>query len=146
MQTEAHILSIAHVIQLAVAPVFLLSGIGMILTVLMTRLNRIVDRARLLEGLLPSANEEGVVKLHKELHTLSRRARIVYWATTLTTFSGLLICVVITTLFVGHFLRLDLSEMIVAFFIVAMMALVVAFICFLREIFLGTVSLRIGPY
>ena len=146
MPSEAHIIDIAHVIQLAVAPVFLLSGIGMVLTVLLSRLNRIVDRARLLEGQLPSASETAKGPLHTELHTLSRRARLVSWAIALTTFSGLLVCLVIVILFIGHFLKIDLSGTIIGFFIVTMLAIVVAFLFFLKEIFLGTATLRIGPY
>jgi hypothetical protein len=146
MPSEAHIIDIAHVIQLAVAPVFLLSGIGMVLTVLLSRLNRIVDRARLLEGQLPAASGAAQGPLHAELHTLSRRARLVSWAITLTTVSGLLVCLVIAILFIGHFLRIDLSGTIIGFFIVAMLAIVAAFLFFLKEIFLGTATLRIGPY
>jgi len=146
MPSEPHIIDIAHVIQLAVAPVFLLSGVGMVLTVLLSRLNRIVDRARLLEGKLPAAPESAKAACHIELHTLSRRARLVSWAIALTTFSGLLVCLVIAILFIGHFLRIDLSGTIIGFFIVTMLAIVTAFIFFLREIFLGTATLRIGPY
>lgn len=146
MSSEAHIFAIAHVIQLAVAPVFLLSGVGMVLTVLLSRLNRIVDRARLVENYLPSATEQVKAAYHKELHTLSRRARLAHWAVTLTTICGLLVCLVIAALFVGHFLRVDLSSTIVICFIVAMLAIVLAFILFLREIYLGTASLRFGPY
>jgi uncharacterized membrane protein (DUF485 family) len=146
MTSEAHIFAIAHVIQLAVAPVFLLSGVGMVLTVLLSRLNRIVDRARTVEGYLPSATEHVKAAYHKELHTLSRRARLAHWAITLTTICGLLVCLVIAALFAGHFLRVDLSPTIVGFFIVAMLAIVLAFILFLREIYLGTAGLRFGPY
>lgn len=146
MPSETHIIEIAHVIQLAVAPVFLLSGVGMILTVLLSRLNRIVDRARVIEGSLASASEQAGTNFRKELHMLTRRARLAQWAITLTTICGLLVCVVIGALFIGHFLRVDLSRTIVFCFIAAMLAIVTGFILFLREIYLGTASLRFGPY
>jgi len=118
----------------------------MVLTVLLSRLNRIVDRARVLENLLPSASQSSKVENRAELHTLSRRARWVSKAITLTTLSGLLVCLVIVTLFIGHFLRVDLSGTIILLFVVAMLALVTAFVYFLKEIFLGTATLRIGPF
>ncbi|WP_372523915.1 DUF2721 domain-containing protein [Sulfuricaulis sp.] len=146
MQADPHVADIAHIIQLAVAPVFLLSGVGVTLTVLTNRLSRIVDRARVLEERLVAALEPAKAGLHADLHTLARRARFINWSITLTTSCGLLVCLVIMALFVGYFLRLDLSESIAVLFIVAMLAFVVAFVSFLREIFLATGSLRIGPY
>ena len=146
LPVDAHITDIAHIIQLAVAPVFLLSGVGVTLTVLTNRLSRIVDRARVLEDRLAAAAESAKAVLHADLRTLSRRARFINWAITLTTCCGLLVCLVIVALFVGYFLRLDLSETIAGLFIVGMLAFVVAFVSFLREIFLATTSLRIGPY
>jgi uncharacterized protein DUF2721 len=145
MSPEAHILTVAHVIQLAVAPVFLLSGVGMVLTVILSRLNRIVDRARLVESYLPSATEQSKASYYNELQTLSRRAKLAHWAITLTTICGLLVCVVIAILFIGHYLRIDLSPTILICFIVAMLAIVLAFILFLKEISLGVASLRFGP-
>jgi Protein of unknown function (DUF2721) len=146
MPPDTHITDVAHIIQLAVAPVFLLSGVGVTLTVLTNRLSRIVDRARVLEERLAAAAETARFALHADLRTLARRARFINWAITLTTSCGLLVCLVIVSLFVGYFLSLDLSRTIAILFIVAMLAFVVAFVSFLREIFLATSSLRIGPY
>jgi len=146
LPVDTHITDIAHIIQQAVAPVFLLSGVGVTLTVLTNRLSRIVDRARVLEERLAAAVESAKAGLRADLHTLLRRARFINWAITLTTCCGLLVCLVIVALFVGYFLRLDLSETIAGLFIVGMLAFVVAFVSFLREIFLAIGSLRIGPY
>ena len=140
------ITDIAHIIQLAVAPVFLLSGVGVTLTVLTSRLSRIVDRARVLEDRLEGASKANKRRLHADLHTLARRARFINWAITLTTSCGLMVCLVIVALFVGYFLGVDLSEAIALLFIVAMFAFVVAFVFFLREIYLSTITLRFGPY
>ena len=146
MPTDTHIADIAHIIQLAVAPVFLISGVGVTLTVLTNRLSRIVDRARVLEERLTAATEAVRIGLNADLHTLASRARFINWAITLTTSCGLLVCLVIVSLFVGYFLGLDLSKTIAILFIVAMLAFVIAFVSFMREIFLATSSLRIGPY
>ena len=142
MQLDLGGTDIAHVIQLAVAPVFLLSGVGVTLTVLTNRLARIIDRARLLEG---RAAGEDAPRLHQELSTLSRRAQLIHRSITLSVMCALLICVVIAALFLASLLGHDLSWLIALTFIVAMLAFTGALVTFLREIFLATASLRFGP-
>jgi len=66
---------VAHAIQLAVAPVFLRSGIGAILMVMTNRLGRIIDRARVLEERLDNASTELHPALRTDLATLSRRGK-----------------------------------------------------------------------
>jgi hypothetical protein len=139
------ITDIAHGIQLAVAPVFLLSGVGVTLTVLTNRLARIIDRARALEGALPASTEERAAGMHAELGVLSRRARLVNRAITLCTSCALLICVVIVTLFTGVALGRDLSLLIVVLFITALSAFIGALLAFLLEIRAATAGLRFGP-
>ena len=146
LQFNAQITDIAQVIQLAVAPVFLLSGVGITLTVLTHRLSRIIDRARTLEERLLTAAGDNKEDLLAQLSTLSRRARLINSAITLCTVSGLLVCLVIATLFTADFLQFNLSGAIALLFIVAMLAFAIAFLTFLREIFMATASLRIGPY
>ena len=136
---------IAHTIQLAVAPVFLLSGVGVTLTVLTNRLGRIVDRARLLEGQAETAPAAMRGALHAQLETLSRRATLVNRALTLATSCALLICGVIVALFVGGLLGIDLSGLIALLFVIAMVAFIGALVYFLREIFLSIQTLQIGP-
>jgi hypothetical protein len=135
---------IGHVIQLAVAPVFLLSGVGAMLGVLTNRLGRIIDRGRLLEAGLPVAAQASAPLMHSELAVLSERARLINWAISLCTVCALLICGVIVSLFLGPFLQLDLSALVAWVFIAAMVALCSALVSFLREIFVATRHLRIG--
>jgi len=101
--------AVAHVIQLAVAPVFLLSGIGAILAVMTNRLGRIIDRARVLEARLDGASAELIALLRADLATLSRRAKLIGRAITLCTITALLVCTVIAVLFMSAFLRFDAS-------------------------------------
>lgn len=136
--------NIVHVIQLAVAPVFLLSGVGVILTVLTNRLARIIDRARLLEDRLHDAPEERCAEMHVEMSRLAHRAWMINLALTLATSSALLVCLVIALLFVGSSLRIDMDTPISIMFVTSMLALVGSLTIFLREIFLGTAQLRIG--
>jgi hypothetical protein len=131
MQVVTDITSVAHVIELAVAPVFLLTGIGAILSVTTNRLARIVDRSRVLSNVTHQAQQQ-------ELILLSRRAHWVHWAVTLGTLAALLICLVIAALFVGAETGIDPSRAVSLLFISAMLSLISGLLCFLREIFLAT--------
>lgn len=146
MQAEPRVETIAHVIQLAIAPVFLLTGVASMLIVLTNRLGRIIDRARLLEGHLPDLTGEHKAVIGDDLRMLSRRARHVNRAINLFTLAALLVCVIIAVLFVSAFFTLDISYVVAASFVVAMAALISGLVSFLREIYLATQSLRIGPH
>jgi hypothetical protein len=144
-QEEAGVYAIAHVIQLAVAPVFLLTGVGAMLGVLTSRLGRIIDRARVLEDDHASAEADRQLHLEGDLHTLARRVALINQAISLCTTCALLVCAVIAVLFVGGFLETDLSALVGLMFIAAMVALIGALVSFLREIQIATRSVRIGP-
>jgi hypothetical protein len=137
--------AVAHVIQLSVAPVFLLTAIGTMLSVMTNRLGRVIDRARVLEAKLEIAPPEGVAHLHDYLATLARRADLIGHAITMCTSAAVLVCTVIAVLFLGDYLRYDMSVPVALLFIVAMLLLVLGLINFLREIFIAKASLKIGP-
>lgn len=143
---ESSVSEVAHVIQLAVAPVFLLTGVASLLGVLTNRLGRIIDRARGLEGRLATATPAESEPLHAMLFTLSRRAKLVSAAITLCTACALLICGVIVVLFLSAFIHPTLDRVSAVLFIAAMLALFAGLVFFLREIFLATAALRIGPH
>lgn len=144
MIPEVQISGIAHVIQLAVAPVFLIAGIAGMLNVLSNRLARIVDRARRLEERLPQADASLYQKLHGDLGVLARRARWLGWAIGFCTLCALLVCLVVVVLFAGAAFDLRISAVIVALFIAAMASFTAGLILFLREIRLAIRHLRIG--
>lgn len=137
---ESQLIDISHVIQLAVAPVFLLTAIGTILTALNSRLGRIVDRRRVVEerlqGLPPDQGEKARACV-SELQVLARRIRLIYHAMVFSVMSGILICLVVATAFLGVFIRFDLSETVGVTFALAMFSLIGALAMFLREVFLA---------
>ncbi|WP_295400283.1 DUF2721 domain-containing protein [uncultured Thiocystis sp.] len=143
MLEESPLTMIAHVIQLAVAPVFLLTGIGGILAVMTSRLGRIVDRARVLEEQTPfnAAHQD---RTQKELATLSHRAQLISVSIGLCTVTALLVSSVIAILFLGSFLTFDASLAVALLFVAAMLAFIAALLSFLREVFLAIASLQIG--
>jgi len=146
MQHDVGISTVAHAIQLAVAPVFLLSGIGAMLAVLTNRLSRIIDRARFIETQLVASTPEGAASIHAELRALARRARHISHAIMLCTVTALLVCGVIATLFVGAFGSFDTSLPVALLFVAAMVALIGGLLFFIREISIATARLRIGGY
>lgn len=137
MPPESRIQDIAHVIQLAVAPVFLLTAVGTILNVLTTRLARVVDRARKLHERLGEATEKARPPIDAELGILGRRRRLVNYAITLGTTAALLVCLVIAVAFLGFILHADFAGALAGLFIAAMLAFIGALVLFLREIFLA---------
>lgn len=145
MQLPTNITGVAQVIQLAVAPVFLLTGVGAILAVLVNRLGRVVDRFRTLERDLPSRAADTLGPHETEMTILSLRARMIHWAIGLCTGCALLVCIVIATLFVGSLTGVDISGIIAALFITAMLSLVSGLLCFLREIALATGGIHVVP-
>ena len=145
LQEFSGIGTIAHVIQLSIAPVFLLTAICTLLTVTTNRLSRIIDRARYLEAKLESASPESVAGINTHLGALSSRAKLINRAITLATAAALLVCTVIAILFLGDFFGLNIMIPVAFLFILAMLSLVVALLSFLREIFVATANLRIGP-
>lgn len=143
MQLSTDVSSVAQVIQLAVAPVFLLAGVGSLLGVLANRLARVIDRFHVLEKML--AEESSADDYSSTLSTmvsLSRRARLIHWAISLCTACDLLVCLVVVALFVGAELQIDLSTTIAGLFIAAMLALIVGLSCFLREIAVATSAIE----
>ncbi|SRR5579871_908564 len=143
--TPAEVASIAHSIQLAVAPVFLLSGIGVLLGVLTNRLARVVDRARPLEERHFVADASEADELREQLLTLARRARLMNLAITLSTISALLVSIVVALLFGSALIHFSLAVPVSGLFILAMISLIGALLAFLLEVRVATLSIRIGP-
>jgi MFS family permease len=139
--TETHITDIARVIQLAIAPVFLLTAVGTIIGVLSGRLARIVDRTRVLEEQV-SAGQVTTPQCQAELETLGRRMALSYLAIGLAVVCALFIGVLIVLAFADAFLAIDLSKMIGLLFVAAMLAFIASLLAFLREIFLAVGSTR----
>jgi hypothetical protein len=139
---ESHVFDITRAIQLAVAPVFLLTAIGTLINALMGRLGRAVDRRRKLEELLNAFEGETRSSMDRELAALAKRIKLVLWAMAFAVFSALLVCVLIGTAFLGAFVELDLSRPVAALFVLAIGALTVCLLAFLREVFLAAVADR----
>jgi len=142
--TPTHAVSVAQVIQLAVAPVFLLAGVGATLNVLAARIGRIIDRARLMEAELAAATPEVAEDIHRRLKVLFKRATLINRAIALCVMCGLLVSLVVAALFVSSALNLELALPIAIVFVVALLSLAAAMLYFLREVFIATSALSFG--
>lgn len=141
---DSDISGIAHVIQLAIAPVFLLTGISGLLGVMTSRLARIIDRARGLEERLVGLDAASAAAINEQVSVFVQRARLASWAINFCTAAALLICADIVTLFVDAFVGTHLRWLVGALFVLTMIALIGGLICFLREVYLATHTLSIG--
>jgi ABC-type multidrug transport system fused ATPase/permease subunit len=137
-----NVIDVARLIQLAIAPVFLLTAVGTMIGVLSTRLGRAVDRSRTLEDRLRQMQPEGQKLAREELAVLSRRVRLVYGAIVLAVICALFVGLLIAVAFVDAFIEVDLSKFIGLLFIGAMVAFIFSLLVFLREIFLAVTSAR----
>ena len=143
MLTSLQTSDIAHVVQLATAPVFLLTGVGAILSVLTTRMGRVIDRAHRIEGWI----EDGKNPAHyaQELAVLGRRLNIIHHALALCSVSIFFVCSVIFTIFVGAYLDVLIGGTVALLFALAMLMLIGAVALFMVEIQLARRSIVIGP-
>lgn len=142
---DPHFPEIFSVVQLAVAPVFLLTAIGTVIASLNVRLGRAVDRRRALETQLPSMRAEEQPFARDELAVIARRIRFVYFAITAAVISALFVCLLIAGAFIGAFVQVSLTYAIGAMFVFAMLALIASLLLFLREIFLAVSAPRHVP-
>ncbi len=142
----AHVSEIAGVIQLSVAPVFLLAGVGAIVNAMSTRLGRVVDRARGIESELAGADAALSERIHAELHTISVRARLIGRAIALAVLCALLVTVLLIVAFIDAFIEANLSFVLATIFVAALVAFSGSLVVFLREILIASANLRIGPH
>jgi hypothetical protein len=134
---------IVHAIQLAVAPVFLLTGIAALIGVMATRLARIIDRARHLDESWDGMSEQARETARTELVDLERRRHLASWAINLSTSAALLVCMVVAILFIEEFFGAEFKSLAGLMFVVATLVLIGGLVCFLREVYVATHTVRI---
>lgn len=137
---------LAHIIELAVAPVFLLAGIGAFLNVMAARLARIVDRSRTLEARCgEKPDETEIERIRSELSVLDKRTAYAQRGIFLFSFAALMVCLVVAAFFIGAFINITLAAPVALLFIAAMFAMIGGLTLFLMEISIATRTLRVRP-
>jgi predicted MFS family arabinose efflux permease len=135
---------LAQGIQLAVAPVFLLTAVAALIGALAGRLARIIDRARWLEERLDDLPAEREGQYRRELKLLRIRGLLVNWAIGLLTLTAILTGLTVFAIFLSEVSHLKVSPMVPVFFLGGMAAFIAALLCFLREVTLSMRTLNFG--
>lgn len=140
--------AVTHGIQLAVAPVFLLTAVSGMIGTVAGRLARIIDRARVLEARVANAVESdlAMASAYEELHTLRQRGWLVNGSIALLTFCAMLIGLTIVMLFLGETAQLNILRLATVSFLAGVSCFILALLCFLTETVLATRILKFGRY
>lgn len=141
--TQTEISLLAQIIQLSIAPVFLLTAIGAFLSAITTRLGRVIDRARVLESIIASDGAEDNVIAINELVGLDRRMLLANRAVGLSIGSALTVCALITVLFISAVSPIHLDQIVPILFILALLLLTAALTAFLMEIRISIRTVRV---
>jgi hypothetical protein len=144
MNFATDLATVTHGIQLAVAPVFLLTAVAGMISAVAGRLARIIDRARFLEDRLETGAVEQVraAKIYDELRRLRRRGWLVNGCLALLTFCAILIGSTIILLFLGETSELRIFKMVTVCFLAGVVCFLSALVCFLAETLLATHLLK----
>jgi len=137
---ETQLADISHVIQLAIAPVFLLTAVATMINAMNTRLGRIVDRRRVIQDRIDATGGNINAGCAEEMEHLRRRTRLVYFAMFGAVLAALLVCMVVAGSFLGALLGVEISRGIAGLFIAAMLAMIGALSLFLREVYLAVIT------
>ena len=135
--------TVAEIVRIALAPVFLLSGVGAFLNVLASRLSRIVDRSRDVGSIVLASRGEEHDRAVKDLKILDRRMSLINWATGLSVTSAILTCLVVVLLFAANLIRTKLGSEIAWLFIASMLCIGAAFVFFLVETTVAARAVRV---
>lgn len=135
--------TVAEIVRLALAPVFLLSGIGAFLNVCASRLSRIVDRSREIEPLLLASRGAEHDRWVADLKVLDRRMSLVSWATGLSVASAVLTCLVVVLLFAANLIRTRMGDAIALLFMASMLTIGAGFSIFLLETTIAARAVRV---
>ena len=141
---EAHLSDITRVIQLAVAPVFLLTAVATLIGALNARLGRIVDRRRVVLDRIDEKGDEQRREMQDEIGGLSSRATLIYYAIFFAVLAALCVCLVVAGAFLGALFGIDLARAVAILFVMAMFAMIVALSLLLREVFVA-VEQQVSP-
>ena len=131
------------ILQIAIGPVILISGVGLLLLSMTNRLGRVIDRSRLLADGLRKCLPGERARFTSQLDVLSRRARLVRMAIILATFSMLLAAVLIIVLFLGALFQLEIGAIVVIIFVGCLGSLIGSLVAFIGDVNLSLSALKL---
>jgi hypothetical protein len=131
------------ILQTAIGPVILISGVGLLLLTMTNRLGRVIDRARSLARELLRADDSNRVKIEAQLRILWTRARLIRLAIVLSSMSALAASVLIITLFFTALLQIDIAWIVGVVFIVCMGCLIGSLVVFIHDLNQSLAALKL---
>ena len=135
--------TVTHGIQLAVAPVFLLTAVAAMIGTVAGRLARIIDRARLLENRIDASPDDNPMTADfAELQQLRNRGKLVNACIALLTFCAILIGLTILALFLGETTEMQIFRIATVLFLSGVCCFLLALLCFLTETLIATRVLK----
>lgn len=138
--------NVVELIQLALAPVFLIVGIGQILNAVTGRLARIIDRARFIDQKLTAKELTANKLVRRELSSLKRRMSFANWAITFLTGAAVIICLDVVLLLLNGLIDYDLRSEIIILFMLTMLGITGGLLSFFCEVSVATATLKIETY
>jgi hypothetical protein len=138
---------LVSILQAAVSPVFLISGVGLLILSMTNRLGRVVDRSRQLRDALRSSPQQERERLESQLVVLFRRARLLRSAISFAVLSVLTAAILVIVLFLTAFLRVEVVLLSAIIFISCLVSLIASLLAFLKDINLSLAALKLelGP-
>ena len=134
---------VAHTIQLALAPVVLLAGIGAFLNVCVGRLARVVDRTRAIERIVLVTRGREHDRAVQEIRVLDKRISVINAAILMTVVAAVLTCLVVILLFLSNLISASLGTVIALLFIASMISMALGFAIFIVETRLGSRAVHV---
>ncbi len=137
---------IAPVLQLALGPVILISGIGLLLLSMTNRLGRLIDRSRLLSEARRKAAPDDLERVEAQIQVLTTRARVMRRAIVYAVVSELFAAILVITLFLAAVLRWEAVIVVPVLFACCMLSLIASLVAFLRDVnhALEAIKLELG--
>ncbi len=131
------------VLQTAIGPVILISGVGLLLLTMTNRLGRAIDRARILAAELPTAGDASRRVIERQLRILWSRARLIRVAIILVSTSALAAAILIIVIFLTALWQLEIAWLISALFVVCMACLIASLMLFIHDINQSLAALKL---
>jgi hypothetical protein len=131
------------VLQTAIGPVILISGVGLLLLTMTNRLGRAIDRARILAAELPTAGDASRRVIERQLRILWSRARLIRVAIILVSMSALAAAILIIVIFLTALWQLEIAWLISALFVVCMACLIASLVLFIHDINQSLAALKL---
>lgn len=133
-----------EIIQLALAPIFLIVGIGTLVNVATGRVARVIDRARWFEDLARVQPARIDKKAKREIRSLKKRLRLANWSINFLIAAALVICIDVILLMINGLISTSLDTTILVMFMISMIFLTGGLIAFFFEVSVATATLKIN--